>query len=187
MSKKYILSVKKAKNKQDLQNQIVDIDETAILEYLDTMKNEYEIEISKKQSFENRAGLILALLGAISVFILENVQLKEIFSILSMPVSFYDFTKIVFGFSIYAGFLFTIIMIIKTIALKRYGDFQVKNIKEDLLRQQKIVGVCKIIFTYRDIILQHREMNKKRAKALQKSLYGITFTFIGVIIYCNYI
>ena len=58
---------------QNTKNILPKIEETAILEYLDIVKSEYETERNKKQSFENRAGLIMALLGAICIFLFEKV------------------------------------------------------------------------------------------------------------------
>lgn len=176
---------------QVLENQtqphIVELNDTAIVEYLDIVKSEYENERNKKQSFENRAGLIMALLGAICIFLFEKVQLKEIFSFMVMPLTFLDFIKIISGLAVYIGFLFTMIMIIKTIIVKQHNNLEVKSINETLLAEQRIVALCKLIFTYRDIILQHRELNEKRAKAFRKSLYGISITLISVIIYITLI
>ena len=44
---------------------LINVSDTAIIEYLEAVKSEYDNERNKKQSFENRAGLIMALLGAI--------------------------------------------------------------------------------------------------------------------------
>ncbi len=54
-------------------------EDTAINEYLDIVKTEYEIERGKKESFENRVGIILALVGAMCIFLLEIVNLKDVF------------------------------------------------------------------------------------------------------------
>lgn len=168
---------------QNEQPQLIDVNNTAILEYLDIVKSEYENERNKKQSFENRAGLIMALLGAICIFLFEKVQLKEVFSLMVVPLTFLDFIKIISGSAVYIGFLFTMIMIIKTIIVKQHNNFEVKNINETMLGEQRILALCKIIFTYRDIILQHRDLNEKRAKDFRKSLYGISITLVSVIIY----
>lgn len=168
---------------KDSQSQLINIDDTAIIEYFDIIKKEYEIERNKKQSFENRAGLILALLGAICIFLFENIELKFIISLMNSQMNFLDFIKILSGLVVYIGFIFTIIMIIKTITINQHNNFEVKSINEELLSEQRITSLCRIIFTYRDIILQHREMNEERAKTFRKSLYGISITLIAIIIY----
>ncbi|WP_456095777.1 hypothetical protein [Peptostreptococcus sp.] len=48
----------------DVGEQPVSVENTAILECLEVVMSEYKIERDKKQSFETRAGIIMALLGA---------------------------------------------------------------------------------------------------------------------------
>lgn len=109
------------------QPQAIEVSDTAIAEYLDIVKSEYENERNKKQSFENRAGLIMALLGAICIFLFEKVRLKEVFSLMVVPLTFLDFIKIISGVAVYIGFLFTMIMIMKTIIVKQHNNFEVKS------------------------------------------------------------
>ena len=167
----------------DQTNEIVNVSETAIVEYLDIVKSEYERERDKKQSFENRAGLIMALLGAICIFLFEKVQLKKIFSLMVLPLTFVDLLQIISGLTVYISFLFTLIMIIKTITVKQHDNFEVKSINESLLAEQRVVALYRIIFTYRDIIAQHRELNEKRARAFRRSLFGMSITLISIITY----
>jgi len=168
---------------EDSQPQFASVENTAIVEYFDIVKTEYETERNKKQSFENRAGLIMALLGAICIFLFEQVQLKDVFLLMALPLTFVDLIKIVSGLAVYGGFFFTMVMIIKTIIVKPHDNFEVRNIDESLLVEQRLVALCRIIKTYRDIIIQHRALNEKRAKTFRKSLYGISVTLISVIIY----
>lgn len=165
------------------QSQYVDVADTAIEEYFDIIKSEYETERNKKQSFESRAGLIMALLGAICIFLFEKVQLKDIFSLMTVPLTFLDFAIILSGLGVYVCFLFTMLMIIKTITIKQHDNFEVKSIDEVLLSEHRLTALCKIIFTYRDIIIQHRTLNELRAKDFRKSLYGISATLIFVIVF----
>ncbi|MBQ9112006.1 MAG: hypothetical protein IJY08_00320 [Clostridia bacterium] len=162
---------------------LAEVCDTAMAEYLEIVRSEYEIERNKKQSFENRAGLIMALVGAICIFLFEKVQLKEIFALMTAPLTFIDLTKIVSGLVVYGSFLFTIIMSIKTISVNKHNNFEVKRIDEELLSEQRAAALSRVIFTYRDIIVQHRELNEKRAKAFRKSLYGMAVTLVAVIIY----
>lgn len=118
---------------QNIKKNLPKIEDTAILEYLDIVKSEYEIERNKKQSFENRAGLIMALLGAICIFLFEKVKLNDVFSFTTLPLNFLTLIKILSGLSVYVGFLFTMIMIIKTITVNQHNNFEVKSIDEYLL------------------------------------------------------
>ncbi len=169
----------------NVQQQMPNIDNTAIVEYLEIVRSEYETELNKKQSFENRAGLIMALLGAICIFLFEKVKLQDIISLMTTPLTFIELAKIISGLTVYVCFAFTMVMIVLTIIVKQHNNFEVRNIDETLLGEQRLLALCKIIFTYRDIIVQHRELNEKRAKAFRKSLYGICATLISVIIYIS--
>lgn len=162
---------------------MVDVNDTAIVEYLEIVRSEYEIERNKKQSFENRSGLIMAFLGAICIFLFEKVRLQDIFSLMTATLTFMEFIKIVSGLAVYLSFIFTIIMIVYTIIVKRHDNFEVARIDEELLVEQRLESLCKIIFTYRDIIIQHRGLNEKRAKAFNMSICGICATFVSIIIY----
>ena len=79
----------------------VDIADTAMLEYLEIFKMEYEREFNKKQSFDNRAGLILTLLGAISIFLFEHIKINEIITLIKFPISFLNIIKAFSGLTVY--------------------------------------------------------------------------------------
>lgn len=167
--------------------QLPDTDNTAIVEYLEIVRSEYETERNKKQSFENRSGLIMAMLGAICIFLFEQVKLQDVISLMTTPLTFLDLAKIISGLGVYVGFVFTMIMIVRTIIVKQHNNFEVKNIDEVLLGEQRILALCRIILVYRNIIMQHRELNEKRAVAFRKSLYGICATLVSILIYISLI
>lgn len=158
-------------------------DFTAAKEYLEIVKSEYEHELIKKQSFENRAGLILAFLGAVSVYLFENIHLKSILPLLSTSLTFLTFIEIVSLLGIYFAFIFTMYKVLSTISTKLLDNFQVKNIDEDLILEERFASLCRCIFTYRDIIIQNRELNEKKACSYKQSLYGISVMFVSIIIY----
>ena len=87
----------------------VDIADTAMLEYLEIFKMEYEREFNKKQSFDNRAGLILTLLGAISIFLFEHIKINEIITLIKFPISFLNIIKAFSGLTVYVAFIYTVI------------------------------------------------------------------------------
>lgn len=160
-------------------------EETATTEYIDVVKNEYMIERNKKQSFENRAGIILALLGTICIFLFEKIKLKDILLLIQGTLTGIGFIKIVCGVLVYFGFVFTLSKILQTIMVNAHDNFNVTAIDESLLAEERLVGICRIIRTYSDIIVQHRKLNEKRADALRKSLYGICVTIFSAAIYIN--
>lgn len=164
----------------------IDIAKTAIEECFDIVKSEYKIERNKKQSFENRAGFIITFLGVICVFLLGEVQLKEVFSLKTVSLTFLDFVKILSGLMVYACILFTMVMLIKTITIKPHANFDVRSINETLLEKERLTVLREIIFAYKKIIIQHRTQNELRAKDFRNSLYGLSATLIFIIIYITF-
>ncbi len=162
------------------------VENTAMEEYYDIVKSEYETERNKKQSFENRAGLIMTFLGAILVFMFDKVSLIEVYPLLTeTPLSFLMLLKILSILGIHSSFIFTITMLVRTLSTNLHENFDVEKIDEDLLGQPRDYALCQIIFTYRDIITQHRNLNESRAKHYKNALYGIVIILISLIIYIN--
>lgn len=161
----------------------IDVDDTAMAEYLDIISNEYEIERNKKQSFENRAGLIMALMGTICIFLFEKVQLQDVYALTRLELTFINLIKIFSGLLVYIGFLYTFIMLIRIVSVNRYNNFDVRCIDEDLLTEYRTVAICRAILTYKDIIVQHRDQNEHKAATLRKALCGMAITIVAVIIY----
>lgn len=157
----------------------------ALSEYFELVKNEYEIERNKKVSFENRAGIFLALIGTIGVFLFDKVQFKEIIPLFSIPLTFCVLIKIISCFLVYLSLAFTMLYLIKTITVKQHNNFEVRNIDEVLLAENRINALTRIIFTYRDIICQHRQVNEDRAKTFKLSLYGVVIMLIATVIYIS--
>lgn len=166
---------------------LVSVSDTAIIEYLEVVKSEYENERNKKQSFENRAGLILAFLGAICIFVFEQVKISTILELMELPMNFFILVKIVSGIFVYMCFLYTMIMVIKTIVVKMHNNFEVKNIDDPLIFEERIRALLRITFSYRDIIIQHRENNEVRALTFRNSLYGVAITIVSIVTYVSII
>ncbi|MCM1370314.1 MAG: hypothetical protein NC181_00215 [Clostridium sp.] len=155
----------------------------ATKELLDLVEKEYEIERNKKQSFENRAGLILTLLGIVFIFALEKVELKNVFSMFSQTLSFMDLIKIISGISVYFFLIFTFLMILKVLNVVEQTNFNVECLNDELLKTNYSDVISKIIYTYRDIIIGHRQLSERRAKIFKKVLYGMLITIISILIY----
>lgn len=161
------------------------LSETAIQEYLEIVKSEYIIERDKKQSFENRSGILLALLSALSIFIFEQIKITDIIILFNLPLTFLTLLKILLGLLIYLFLCSSFLVIIKTITAKKHDNFEVKNINESLLLENRKDALARLIFTYRDIIVQHRAINEKRSKWYIASLYSVFVTLISTIIYIS--
>ena len=164
-------------------SQLSEIEDTAIDECLSVVKSEYETERNKKQSFEIRVGLIMTLAGSLMLVFLGQIQLKDVFPLMTDILTFINLIKIIAGWLVYLGFGYTMWMLVKTINVKPHDNFAVHLINESLLKEQRTLVLKRIIFTYRDLILQHRTINEKRAESFKRSLYSILVTFISGIVY----
>lgn len=159
--------------------------ETAISEYLDVVKSEYQNERNKKVSFENRAGIFFALIGTVCVYLFDKIKLNDIFKSFYTPLTYIVLLKITSGCLIYVSLAFTLFYLIKTITVRQQNNFEVKSIDEILLAENRLDALAKLIFTYRDIIVQHRTNNENRAKTYKLSLYGVVATLMSIIIYVS--
>ena len=152
------------------------------MEYLSVVENEYEIERNKKGSFENRAGIFFALIGAICVYLFDKIKINELVQLLYTPLNIVILLKFIFGCMVYISLSFTLICLIKTITVRQHNNFEVKSIDEVLIAEDRMSALARIIFTYRDIIVQHREINEKRAETFKKSLYGVIIMLIAMVL-----
>ena len=119
------------------------------------------------------------------MFLFDKVQIKEIVTLFSVPLTFSIWLKITTGFLVYLSLAFTMLFLIKTITVKQHNNFEVKNIDEVLLAEKRIDALARIIFTYRDIICQHRQINEDRAKTFKLSLYGVIIMLVSAIMYIS--
>lgn len=174
-----------AESNRQTNNEQESIDALVTLEYLDIIKSEYEIERNKKQSFESRASLIITILGAICVFVFDKINFSQIYEITQKPLYLLGLIKIIFIAVVYLSFIFTIIMLLKAINVDKYENFEVSKIDEELITEARLLGVMRLVLTYKKIILNHREINEKKAKSLKKSFLGALVTIVSIVIYIN--
>lgn len=158
---------------------------TAINEYLDIVKSEYEIERGKKESFENRAGIILALISALFVFVIEKININDIINLFSANLTFIIFLKIIFGICVFISLSYSLIFAVVTISTRKLDNFDVKSIDTKLLAEKRMNALARLILAYRNIILNHREINEKRAKTYKKSLCGSIVSIVSILIYLS--
>lgn len=161
----------------------ISIETTAIPEYLEIMKSEYDIERSKKESFINRESILLALIGASMVMIFDEIDIHQLFILCDNPLTFFKLLNIISGFGVYLGLITAMISSLITLSTNRLNNFEVKNVNEYLLREQRIVALTRLIITYRDIIIQHRKENRKKASYFKISLISSGIAFGLIILY----
>ena len=164
----------------------ISVDKTSAFECLDIMIKEYEQERSKRQSFESRSSIIITVVAALSIFVLERVHISEIFGIISSDsLSFSQLVRIVSGTGVYLGFVLTLCFIIKTVRVEKIIALDVKQVNEKLIGKPRLEGITKLIITYREIILQHRELNEKKAQALRQAFIWLVVSIISVAVFVN--
>lgn len=163
----------------------IPIDNTTILDCLDIMKHEYEIERNKRQSFETRSGLVITILAALCIFIFDRVSISDIFELMTGPCTFIVFIKILSGVAIYISFVLSLYFVIKTINVKAYKNLNVSAINECFMGKPRIEGALKLVHAYRDIIMQHRNINQTSANNLKASIYWVAVAVSTIIIYVN--
>lgn len=155
------------------------IEDTPISEYLEVVQKEYEYERDKKQSFENRSGLILTLVGGIVIFLVEKVRIKDLF--IGSYLTIAQLVAIV----IYGCFIYTFFQLYKVMKIEKHDTLGISEINCDLMEEDRVNGVARIILTYKDVIKAHRRLNNKRAKAFNKALIGLIVSAILVSLYIN--
>lgn len=164
----------------------IPIDKTSALDCLDVMKQEYERERSKRQSFETRAGLIITILAALCIFIFDRVNISDIIHLMTAPCSFFVFVKILSGWTIYISFILSLYFVVKTVKVKKYSNLDIIAINEYFMGKPRIHGVIELANAYRKITTQHRSVNSINAQSLQRSIFWVSIAIFAIIIYINF-
>lgn len=164
----------------------IPIDKTSALDCLDVMKQEYERERSKRQSFETRAGLIITILAALCIFIFDRVNISDIIHLMTAPCSFFVFVKILSGWTIYISFILSLYFVVKTVKVKKYSNLDILAINEYFMGKPRIHGVIELANAYRKITTQHRSVNSINAQSLQRSIFWVSIAILAIIIYINF-
>ncbi|WP_338950382.1 hypothetical protein [Fusobacterium nucleatum] len=181
----YTVKIKKNVNiKNEVsQNEIKKRIELNRKEYLEVFKKEYEFERVKKQSFENRAGIILTLITGIFTFLIKDLEVSsnfiKIFKAENLTIiSFLEFFDII---AMYTFFAFTSFYLIKIISIRSHDVYDV-NCEINYKENYNII-LNDLLFNFKEIVNSHRENNEKRANYFKKSLIFLSITFICIFLY----
>lgn len=151
-------------------SQLPDVDRTAMREYFELVQSEYSIERGKKESFENRAGIIMALIGVLLVFILDKLPLDEVLKLCKDQLTFVLLIRIILGFSTYITLIAALFFSFLTITTSKQENYPIDSINLSYLAENRKDALARITLKYRDIILNHRKHNEKRAHKFKISL-----------------
>ena len=164
----------------------IKIENTCIKEYLEIVKEEYQIERAKRQSFESRVGIIITILTALCVFVFDKIQIKDIVKLMIQDqCSFFNLIQIITGGVAYGGFIIALLCALKIINVRKYSNFNVAAIKEGKMGKPVIEGCIELVNSYKKIILDHREENENKAKYMKRAYISIFVAIIAIIIYVN--
>lgn len=160
-------------------------DLTSIDECLTVSMHEYDIERNKKQSFDNRASLIITVLSAIMIAIYDKIPLKSILSLVEASLTFMILMEIITTVLIYMLLVIALYYSIRIISVKTSENFDVTIINGDLAGSAKIDSVSKILEIYLNLTLIHRRKNEVFAKHLAKSQVSMIISIVLIIINLN--
>lgn len=161
------------------------IDKTAITDFLEIIKKEYDNERVKKQSFETRAGFVITIVSAIYAFVMDKVKFSDIQILINKPLYFLGFIKIAIFILIYISFCWTLFASIMVIYTKEHKNFNIEAMNGSVLSLNKFEGLVNIVGLYKDIIKDHRAKNEIRAKYLNHAFLGIAVNLALISIYIN--
>lgn len=160
-------------------------DLTSINECLTVSMHEYDIERNKKQSFDNRAGLIITVLSAIMIAIYDKIPLKSILSMVEEPLTFIILKQIITTVLIYMLLVTALYYSIRIISVKTSENFDITIINGDFVGSAKIDSVSKMLEVYLNLTVIHRSKNKIFAKQLAKSQMSMIISIVLIIINLN--
>lgn len=160
-------------------------DLTSITECLSVSMHEYDIERNKKESFDNRAGLIITVLLAIILAIYDKIPLRQVILDMKSPLTFIILIKIVITTLIYAFLIIALYYSIRIISIKAAENFDITVIDNDLIGAAKIDSVSKLLEIYLNLTKTHRMKNENTAMQLARSQKAMIVSVILIIINLN--
>jgi hypothetical protein len=158
-------------------------DLTSISECLTVAMHEYDIERNKKQSFDNRAGIIITVFAAISISIYDKIPIAKIIEKMSEPLTFTIFLQISIGFLIYVSLVTSLFYAVKIIAVKSSENFYITVIDQKFIPSAKIQSVGKLLEIYLNLVHIHRGRNEETAKKLAYSQWSMIISIVLIMIY----
>ncbi len=139
-------------NEEELEENSVGIIMNALLRELDEQK-------TRKLGFENRAGIALTLVGAISVVTIDKIKISEIISRMYFPFDFFDLLFIISGLLFYISYVVSIIFLLLAINSRKYNTIDPKYFSDEFLQYSKDQTEVFQVQYYRDLLLNHQERN----------------------------
>lgn len=152
---------------------------------LETIRHEYDIEASRKRDFETRAGVLIALSGALIGFYASSLDYSA-FKKVSTPMEYIGVTLL--------GMLYllpTITLLIslgnflKILDTKSYHRIGLGGFNDQMGQKASDEVAMKLAKSYKSVIENNHEVNENKAKQFKT---GINFMYISlisvIVVYC---
>ena len=181
----YLIKIKKnySKKNNNSSDEIRKRIELNRKEYLEVFKKEYEFEKLKKQSFENRAGILLTLITGLFTFLIKDLEISNDFINLfkTKNLTLFSFLKFLDTIAIYISFGFTGYYLLRIISIKQHDIYDVNS---QIDYQEPYATILNdLLFNFNEIINSHRNNNEKRAKDFKQSLISLVLAIIFLFFY----
>ncbi|SDH83563.1 hypothetical protein [Desulfosporosinus hippei] len=158
-------------------------DLTSISECLNIAMHEYDLERNKKQSFDNRAGIIIPVFAAIGIAIYNIISVKDIIHSMSQPITFVLLLQIVTGLMAYFSLISSFVFAVNVISVKPFENFDIKIIDSQFISMAKIQSGSKLLEVYLNLVRIHRKRNEQTAKMLARSQWSMIISIILIMAY----
>lgn len=158
-------------------------DLTSLSECLTVAMHEYDLERNKKQSFDNRAGIIITIFAAIGITLHDKIPITELIEQMSQPLTFLILLDIIMGCLVYVSLISSLIFAVSIVAVKGTNNFNISIINGDFISSAKIDSVSKLVETYLNLVRNHRKKNGLIAKRLAYSQWAMIFSIVLILVY----
>lgn len=158
-------------------------DLTSISECLNIAMHEYDLERNKKQSFDNRAGIIIPVFAAIGIAIYNIISVKDIIHSMSQPITFVLLLQIVTGLMAYFSLISSFVFAVNVISVKPFENFDIKIIDSQFISMAKIQSGSKLLEVYLNLVRIHRKRNEQTARMLARSQWSMIISIILIMAY----
>jgi len=173
---------------QDISNIIpknnLSVETTAIHEYLEICIHEYDNESRIKESFENRAGILFALLSALCVFSLEKMSLVKLIGLINtVPLTWKIVFQVIVGAGAYCSIIASFVHMFIMIKPVNQRIFDIESISNSNLEEAKYVGIVRLIGAYQNCVSQRIILNEKRGRHFRRAMVTAVISLILIVVY----
>ncbi|MGV8148962.1 MAG: hypothetical protein ACLKAK_10020 [Alkaliphilus sp.] len=182
-----VLQEKKSLKTNDLKKQLEEnlqvYNLTSISECLMVAMHEYDIERNKKQSFDNRAGIIITVFAAIGIAIYNKIPVAEIIEKMLQPLTFLMLLQIFLGCIVYLSLITSLFFAVQIIAVRSSENFDIMVINDEFISSAKINSVTKLLEIYLNLVRIRRSKNEMIVNKLIYSQWAMIISIVSIMVY----